>query len=170
MNYLLTGPPRSGKTTIIKEIIQRLGESAGGFYTEEIRRKGVRVGFSIKTLFGQEGTLSHIDFKSKYRVGKYGVNLDTLDKIGSKEIEKALAQNKIIIIDEIGKMELFSNRFKDLVGEALDSENPVLATIIFVKHPFADRVKRRKDVKIVDVSKKSKTEVVDSIIKELKVI
>lgn len=170
LNYLLTGPPRCGKTTIIKEIIQRLGKSARGFYTEEIRRGNMRVGFNIRTLSGQEGILSHVDFKSKYRVGKYRVNLDTMDKIGSKEIELALAQNKIIIIDEIGKMELFSARFKDLVWKALDAENPFIGTIIFVKHPFGDKVKKRKDVKIVDVSKKSRTEVVDTIIKDLKVV
>lgn len=170
LNYLLTGPPKCGKTTIIKEIIHRLGKSAGGFYTEEIRRGNVRVGFNLKTLSGQEGTFSHVDFKSKYRVGKYGVSLDTMDKIGSKEIELALAQNKIIIIDEIGKMELFSTRFKDLVWKALDSKNPLVGTIIFVKHPFGDEVKKRKDVKIVDVSKKSRAEVVDNIIKDLKII
>lgn len=170
MNYLLTGPPRCGKTTIIKEIIDRLGESARGFYTQEMRAKGQRVGFSLRTLSGLEGILSHIDVKSKYRVGKYGVDLDALDKIGSKEIEQALAQNKIIIIDEIGKMELFSSRFKDLVLKALDSENPVVGTIMLVKHPFADQIKRRKDVKIVDTSKRSKTEMVDDILKELKTI
>lgn len=167
LNCFLTGPPRCGKTTIIKEIIERLGESAAGFYTEEIRRGGARVGFSLKTLSGEQGTLSHIDFKSKHRVGKYGVNLDALDKIGSQEIERALDQNKVVIIDEIGKMELFSNGFRDAVWKALDSENPVVGTIMFVKHPFADEVKRRRDVKIVDVSKRSKTEVVDTIIKEI---
>jgi nucleoside-triphosphatase len=167
LNCFLTGPPRCGKTTIIKEIIERLGESAAGFYTEEMRRGGRRVGFSLKTLSGEQGTLSHIDFKSKHRVGKYGVNLDALDKIGSREIERALDQNKVVIIDEIGKMELFSNRFRDAVHRALDSESPVVGTIMFVKHPFADEIKRRKDVNIVDVSKKSKTEVVDTILKEI---
>jgi nucleoside-triphosphatase len=165
----LTGPPRCGKTTIIKEIIQKLGESAGGFYTEEIREKGTRVGFSLRTLSGVQANLSHIDFKSKYRVGKYGVNLDALDKIACKEIDLALAQNKIIILDEIGKMELFSDNFKDVVWKALNSVNPVVGTIMFVKHPFADKIKIRTDVKIVDVSQKSKTEVVDTILKELNV-
>jgi nucleoside-triphosphatase len=168
LNYLLTGPPRSGKTTIIKEIIKSLGKSAGGFYTEEIRKEGVRVGFRLKTLSGKEGIFSHIDFKSKYKVGKYGVNIDTLDKIGSQEIELALAQKKVIIVDEIGKMELFSARFKDLVWKALDSKKPVIGTIIFVKHPFADKVKNRKDVKIINLGKISGAEAVDFILNELK--
>ncbi len=167
MNYLLTGPPRCGKTTIIQEIIQRLGESAGGFYTEEIRTKNKRVGFKLKTLSGKEVTFSHVDFKSRYRVGKYGVDLNTFDEIVSEEIKLSLAQNKIIIIDEIGKMELFSDIFKELVWKALNSENPVVGTIMFTRHPFADKVKRRKDVNIMDLSKEDKTNLIDTIIKEL---
>ncbi|MGB2698308.1 MAG: NTPase [Candidatus Zixiibacteriota bacterium] len=167
MNYLLTGPPRCGKTTIIKDIIQKLGKSAGGFYTEEIRTKGKRVGFKLKTLSGKEATFSHVDFKNRYRVGKYGVDLDILDQIGSKEIELSLGQDKIIVIDEIGKMELFSDIFKDLVWKALDSKNPVIGTIMFTRHSFSDQVKKRKDVKIVDVSEKYKAQVIDSIIEEL---
>jgi nucleoside-triphosphatase len=164
----LTGPPRCGKTTIIKEIIQKWGKPVGGFYTEEIRTKNKRVGFKLKTLFGQEVTFSHVDFKSRYRVGKYGVDLNSFDRIGSEEIKLSLAQNKIIIIDEIGKMELFSETFKDLVWKALDSKNPVLGTIMFTRHPFADKVKRRKDVNIMDVSKKNKADLIDTIINELK--
>jgi nucleoside-triphosphatase len=163
----LTGPPRCGKTTIIKEIIQRWGKPAGGFYTEEIRVKGKRVGFKLKTLSGKEATFSHVDFKSRYRVGKYGVDLDAFDRIGSEEIKLSLSQNKIIIIDEIGKMELFSDIFKDLVWKALDSKNPVVGTIMFTRHPFADKVKRRKDVNIIEVSKKDKADLIDTIIKEL---
>lgn len=167
MNYFLTGPPRCGKTTIIQEIIGRLGKSAGGFYTEEIRKAGARVGFSLKTLSGQTGILSHVDFKSKHRVGKYGVDLDALDALGAQEIERALDQNKVIIIDEIGKMELFSDRFREAVRKALDSKNPVIGAIMFVRHPFADQVKRRKDVKVIDVSKRNKMELIDTIIKEM---
>ena len=167
MNYLLTGPPGCGKTTIIQEIIQKLGKSAVGFYTEEIRTKGKRVGFKLKTLSGKETTFSHVDFKSRYRVGKYGVDLNTFDETGSEEIRLSLAQNKIIIIDEIGKMELFSDIFKDLVWKALDSKNPVVGTIMFTRHPFANDVRKRKDVKIMDLSKEDKAQVIDTIIKGL---
>lgn len=167
MNYLLTGLPKSGKTTIIKKLVEKLERPKGGFFTEEIKKDNVRVGFSIRTLSGKEGVLSHKDFKSKYRVGKYGVGVNTLDKIGVKEIEDSLEKGKIIIIDEIGKMELFSKRFQDVVWRALESKNPVVATIIFVKLPFADKVKERKDVKIFEVTKKNRGELVEALLKEL---
>jgi len=95
------------------------------------------------------------------------VDLDALDALGAQEIERALDQNKVIIIDEIGKMELFSDRFREAVRKALDSKNPVIGAIMFVRHPFADQVKRRKDVKVIDVSKRNKMELIDTIIKEM---
>jgi len=168
MNYLLTGLPKSGKTTIIKKLVQKLEGPAGGFFTEEIKEDNIRVGFSIRTLSGKEGILSHKNFKSKYRVGKYGVGINTLDKIGVKEIEDSLEKGKIIIIDEIGKMELFSKGFQDVVWRALESKNPLVATIIFVKHPFADKVKKRTDVKVFEVTKKNRNELVEVLVKKLK--
>lgn len=167
MNYLLTGLPKVGKTTLLKKVIEKLKKPAGGFYTEEIREDNVRVGFMIVTLSGSKGILSHKDFKSKFRVGKYGVGINTLDKIGVKEIEEALEQKKVIIIDEIGKMELFSKRFQYIVWKALDSKNPVLGTIMAVKHPFGDKIKKRSDVKILEVTRKNRDELVDLLLEEL---
>lgn len=167
MNYLLTGLPKVGKTTLLKKVIEKLKKQAGGFYTEEIKEDNLRVGFMIVTLSGRKGILSHKNFKSKFRVGKYSVGINTLDKIGVKEIEEALAQKKIIVIDEIGKMELFSKRFQDIVWRALDSESPVLGTIMAVKHPFGDKVKKRSDVKILEVTRKNRDELVDLLLKEL---
>ncbi len=85
---------------------------------------------------------------SPYRLGRYGINLEDLEEIGCTAIEKAISSRKIVIVDEIGKMELFSQKFKDILLEALDSSQPLLATIMNRKHEFADRIKRRKDVRI----------------------
>jgi len=147
-NILITGKPGSGKTTLLKEISQKLRSKISGFYSEEIRKNGKRVGFKIKTFEGKEGLLAHLDFKSKYQVGKYKVNLKDLEEIGVKAIEKGIEEGKIIFIDEIGKMELFSEKFKEAVLKALNSKNKVLATIMLAKNPFADKIKTRKDVKL----------------------
>ena len=58
-NIFLTGPPSSGKTTIIKKVIKKLGLPANGFYTEEERAAGKRLGFLMKTLDGRTGYLAH---------------------------------------------------------------------------------------------------------------
>jgi nucleoside-triphosphatase THEP1 len=79
-NILFTGLPGCGKSTIIEKIVQRINRPCTGFFTKEIRDRGRRVGFSITTLDGQQGTLAHIDIRSRIRVGKYGVNIRDIDK------------------------------------------------------------------------------------------
>jgi nucleoside-triphosphatase len=170
MNYLLTGHPGVGKTTIIKKALEKLKLLAGGFYTEEIREDDKRMGFAIATLSGLKGVLAHRNFKSRYRVGEYGVGVYTLNRIGVKEIQMCLIEKKIIVIDEIGKMELLSPQFQEVVEKALNADNPVLGTVTLARHPFAQKVKSRDDVKIFEVTKENRDEVLKALIKELKKI
>jgi nucleoside-triphosphatase THEP1 len=117
MNILLTGLPKSGKTTLIEKIIQKLNRPAFGFYTKEILENKKRVGFSLITLSGNKVILSHQNFKSNYRVGKYGVDVQGFEGMALPEIEKGIQEKGIIVIDEIGKMELFS----EISGDCLES-------------------------------------------------
>jgi len=168
MNYLLMGHPGVGKTTIIKKLIEELKLPAGGFYTEEMRENNIRMGFAIVTLSGFKGVLAHRNFKSRYKVGNYGVGVYTLNKIGVKEIQMCLVEKKVIVIDEIGKMELLSPQFQEVVWKALDADNPVLGTITLARHPFAQKVKARDDVVIYQVTQQNQEEVFKTLTKELK--
>lgn len=168
MNYLLTGHPGVGKTTIIKKLVEKLKLPAGGFYTEEIREDDRRMGFAIVTFSGSKGILAHRNFKSRYKVGNYGVGVYTLNKIGVKEIQMCLVEKKVIVIDEIGKMELLSPQFQEVAWKALDADNPVLGTITLARHPFAQKVKDRDDVKIYEVTKDNQDEILKNLTKELK--
>ncbi len=170
MNYLLTGHPGVGKTTIIKKLIEKLKLPAGGFYTEEIREDNIRTGFAVVTLSGFKGVLAHRNFKSRYKVGKYGVGVYTLNRIGVKEVQMCLMEKKVIVIDEIGKMELISPQFQGIVEKALNADNPVLGTITLAHHPFAQKVKDREDVKIFEVTKENRDEIFKALTKELKKI
>ncbi len=167
MNYLLTGLPGIGKTTIIKKVIEKSGKSSCGFFTTEIKVGESRVGFSVQTLFGMEGVLAHREFRSKYRVGGYGVAVTGFEKIVSRELERCLRGKSLIIIDEIGKMELFSRRFQELVLNCLDAPNPVLGTIMHGYHPYVEKVKAREDVKIFEVTRQNRNQLVDLLVKEL---
>jgi nucleoside-triphosphatase len=168
MNYLLTGHPGVGKTTIIKKLLEKLKLPAGGFYTEEIREDNMRTGFAIVTLSGLKGVLAHRNFKSRYKVGDYGVGVYTLDRIGVKEIQMCLVEKKVIVIDEIGKMELLSPEFQEAVKKALDADNLVLGTITLARHPFAEKVRARDDVKIYEVTRENQDQVLKTLTKELK--
>ncbi len=151
VNVLLTGRPGIGKTTLIKRLVEATTLSKGGFYTEEVREKGQRVGFSLTTLDGKKSLLAHINIKSPYRVGRYSVDIDTFETIGVESIRKALSTNELIIIDEIGRMELFSSKFRDIVLQALKTGR-VVATIKKGRGGFIDEIKSRKDARVLEVN------------------
>ena len=151
--YLLTGQPGTGKTNLIKQAIAGMRGSAGGFYTEEIRSQGVRQGFRLVTLDGQDAILAHVDIDSPYRVSKYGVDVDSLDRIGVSALRKAAQQYDLVIIDEIGKMELFSANFRQTVWQIIDSGKRVLGTIMLSPNPVADAIKHHPQVNLVTVTR-----------------
>lgn len=166
-NVFVTGKPGSGKTTLIRELIEELNLNVGGFFTQEIRKCGERIGFSINTLDGKEGILALKGMESQFRVGSYGVNLKDLEEIGIDSIRKALTDSKVVIIDEIGKMELFSENFKRQVLHALESKNRVLGTIKLASDEFTDRIRKRSDTKIFELTPFNREEVKNSIKKIL---
>jgi nucleoside-triphosphatase len=149
---LLTSRPGVGKTTVFRRVVEALGASAGGFYTEEVREGGRRTGFDIVTVDGQRATLSSVRSRSPHRVSKYGVEMESLESVAAPAIHEAVESADLIVIDEIGKMELFSRSFQESVVAALNSGKPVLGTIMTGRHPFADEVRRRPDVDVVEVT------------------
>lgn len=166
-NIFVTGKPGSGKTTLVRGLIKELNLRAGGFFTAEIREAGERLGFKIIALDGKEGILSHKRMRSNFRVGSYGVNLKDLEEIGVDSIRKALRENKVVVIDEIGKMELFSEDFKRQVLHALESKNRVLGTIKLASDEFTDKIKRRNDTRVFELTPFNREEVKNSIKKIL---
>ena len=151
-NLLLTGKPGVGKTTLLERVIKSLNVPVSGFYTQEIREGGVRKGFRLMTWDGKSGVLSHVNIQSRCRVGKYGVDIKVIEEIGVPAIEEAIKQAKLIAIDELARMELFSQAFQKTVLDVLGSKIPVMATIQERPHPFLDRVRQRSDVQLFSVT------------------
>jgi len=165
--YLLTGRPGSGKTSLIKEVVAEIKVRAGGFYTEEIRRQGVREGFRLVTLDGQEVILAHIAISSPYRVGKYGVDVGSLERVGVAALRGTAQKCDLVVIDEIGKMELFSARFREAVYQAIDSGKRVLGTIMLSPNPWADAIKRHPQVNLVTVTRANREDVRQGLLRWL---
>jgi nucleoside-triphosphatase len=162
--YLLTGSPGSGKTSLIKTALKDFKGKAGGFYTEELQSKsGDRYGFKLVTLDGKTGTLANAHFKSTDRVGKYGVDTKVMDTLGIAAITDAIANADVVVIDEIGRMELFSENFKKAVTDAIESGKKVLGTVMMVHHPFADTIKRLPEVELIPVMRTNNEQVLKEI-------
>ncbi len=161
---LLTGPPRSGKTTVVQAVAARLGPRAGGFYTEEVRAGGQRTGFRIVTLDGQEALLASVRLPGPPRVGRYGVDVAALDRVGVAALRRALARGQIVVVDEIGKMELCSEAFKAAVLAALNGPTAVLGSILAGPHPWADQVKARPDVTVIEVTPANRDELAEQVL------
>jgi len=167
-NFLLTGEPGVGKTTIIKAILSEINLMAGGFYTEEIRSGKTRKGFQLMTLDGKQAVMASISKKSTYKVGKYGVDLDVLKELAVPSLNIALADRDIIVIDEIGKMECFSKEFRDMVERCLNSDKPVIGTIQNFASPFINSVTNRDDVVIITTTETNRNELANNIVEILK--
>ena len=161
----LTGNPGIGKTTIIVKSIDGI-KSAGGFYTREIRESGERVGFEIVTLItGKTGILAHRDFNTIYRVGKYGVNVEVFENLIDVEMEEAFKRANLIVIDEIGRMELYSEKFKKMINKILESDFKILGVIQKKQKEFIKKVRRMKDAQIFEVSPENREKIL-SYVKE----
>src|SRR5262245_34001713 len=129
-SILLTGHPGCGKTTLIKRILPQLASPMGGFYTEEVRENGRRNGFKIVTLDGRSGMLAHVNFRSQYHIAQYGVDVGVVATLAVDSIRRAAADKALVVIDEIGPMELFSDAFCQAVMDILQSDARVLGTIV----------------------------------------
>jgi len=169
---LITGQPSVGKTTILLRTASALKSKRckiGGMISREVREGGTRVGFEIVDLeTGQKGWLANINQPTGPKLGKYRVNLSDLNAIGVRSILNAVADADIIIVDEIGPMELFSLAFKEAVSIAIESEKPVIGTIHYrAREPLINAIKAREDVEIVEVTRENREQLHNLIINKI---
>lgn len=169
---LLTGTPGIGKTTVLTNAVNILKENGvyvGGMISREVREKGLRVGFELLDLASKRrGWLAHIAQKEGPQVGKYHVNLSDLEVVGAAAIEQAVEKCAVIVIDEIGPMELFSEKFKQAVQKALESQKPVIATIHWkATDKLISAVKNREDAEILIVTQENRDKLPETIARKI---
>jgi nucleoside-triphosphatase len=170
----ITGLPGAGKTSTLLKLIEELeqeGYVVGGMITEPILEKNKRIGFYIVNwLTKEKRVFAHIKKESKIKVGRYGVDIEVLATLGVESLKMALEKADIIVIDEIGKMEVESSQeFIDVVKEILDSEKPVILTLHKKsRNPLLQDIRRREDIRILEVTHINKNFLPFRIMKLLK--
>jgi nucleoside-triphosphatase len=165
---LITGNPGIGKTTVLTKtinILRERGFSVGGMLSREVRENGVRVGFEILDLASQKrGWLAHINQPAGPRVGKYRVNLQDLENVGAKAITEATENCDAVAIDEVGPMELFSEKFREAVDRALQSGKVVIAVVHWkAEDKLIKNVKERADAETFTVTNENRERIAQTI-------
>jgi len=157
---LITGRPGVGKTTVIQKVAALLGQRAGGFYTQEMRGPGGRKGFRLVTLpaGGREAVMAHVDIRPRNRVGRYGVDVAALDSVGVAAIRAAIQLCDVIVVDEIGKMEMFSGEFRGAVLKAMSSDKIVVATVMQQNHDWIVALKGMPQVTVWHVTESNRND------------
>ena len=154
-SIFITGRPGSGKTTLVVRLVERLsreGFKVAGFVTEEIREGKKRKGFKVRDLRGESAILAHADFRGKFKVSKYGVDIKAFEEVVSRALGEEKKEADILVIDEIGRMELASSLFRSEILELIGSEIPLLATVHKAGDSFTAPLLARDDISVYDTS------------------
>jgi nucleoside-triphosphatase len=156
-----------GKTTVIRAVAERLeGLGRAGFYTEEIREGGQRSGFRIVTLDGRQGTLASVGSR-KPTVGRYTVHVEEFEKLVLPSLEP-VTQADLYVIDEIGKMELRSAQFRARIMALLQQPTNLLASASKKADGLIDRIRRRRDVEVIEVTRQNRDALAEQLVKRIK--
>lgn len=168
---LLTGSPGAGKSTVLSHVVEALrarGYRVGGMISHEMRSNMMRVGFEILDLStGQRGWLAHVSKTAGPQVGRYRVNLGDLDGIGVQAILRAVQDSDVVAIDEVGPMELFSEKFQDAVRKAVESKKPILGIVHWkAKNRLVDELRANVDAQVYVVTRENREKLQEIIIEK----
>jgi nucleoside-triphosphatase len=151
-NLFITGRPGIGKTTVLLKAIEHIPIRVHGFTTCEVRQGRSRVGFRIEDTEGAAALMAHVDFTGPVRVGKYGVDVSAVERIGAQALRTALAERTPAVIDEVGKMELACPAFFSTLMEVLDADIPVLGTMHSRTDSVTTGIRARPDTLVTTVT------------------
>jgi len=166
--FLLTGKPRMGKTTMIKKLIKEIGaDNCGGFYTEEIIHANDRIGFRCVSVKGGSAEIANVESQSKTRIGRYGVDINIFEEFVIKALQDAINSKRIIVIDEIGFMQMLSPAFSEIVHDIISGNHIVIGTVPVDSHPEIDKIKYLMDVAITSLNEFNRDSVSDFLVKDI---
>jgi nucleoside-triphosphatase len=168
---ILTGAPGVGKTTIVRDVAQKLKEGGvrvGGVVSREIRTNNVRTGFEFIDLATNDRDILASITGNGPRVGKYYVNLSGC-RFAAERLINALVTSEVIICDEIGPMELKSKELVDVVKNLLNIDNKVIVIVVMhqkLEHPLADEF-RKKSSSLISINLRNREGLIKTLLDRL---
>jgi nucleoside-triphosphatase len=170
LKVLITGPPRCGKSTLITKLISYYKSKdyvLGGFLTPEVKEAGKRIGFNIKDI--QSGKISLLArkgiYNTKYQLGNYSIFIEDFNNYLKNLQSYNLKTIDLLVIDEIGKMELHSQLFLSFLKKIFNSNMKILATIgQKLKHPIKIELLNLSDLKLFQMNLNNQQEIFEEII------
>lgn len=158
-----------GKSTLMKKLIEEIGsDRCGGFYTEEIRNEHNRIGFRCVSVQGDTMGIAHVDSASSIRVGRYGVEVEQFERFASSVLEDAVRTKEIIVVDEIGFMQMYAGSFAPLIRSITSTSKIVIGTVPLDSHPDIDPIKHHAGARIILIDESNRDSVFDILINEIK--
>lgn len=147
--------------------MESLERPAGGFTTSELREDGARVGFELRTLGGEREVMAHVRHESGVHIGRYGVDVEVIDRVGVKAIRAASESGELVVVDEIGPMELLSDAFRAAVLDALDADVPFLGSVVARSHPFTNQLKDRPDIELIRLGRENRDRITAEVLRRV---
>jgi len=176
LKVFITGRPGVGKSTVlekVRELLREKGYRVGGVFCPEVRRGGARIGFRIVDVgSGRSGVLSQVGGGSGPRIGKYVVNLRDLEEVGVEALDSAAREADVVLIDEVGPMEMQSRPFQEAVLRTLASPKSVVGILHWrMEHPVISTIRARSDVEVLEVTSQNRdglpSEIVNRFLREV---
>jgi nucleoside-triphosphatase len=167
---LLTGAPQSGKTTLIRRLagaLQADGVRVHGITTRELRTRGRRVGFMVEAIDGGSAVMAHVSRADGPQVGRYRVDVPAFEHVAIPALEQTFPGGSVVVIDEIGQMELYSDRFAQAVLHLFEQDLRLVATVHARPHPVTDSLKSRPGVTVLASAKEVQEELLGRITAQL---
>jgi len=165
-NIVITGPPASGKSTLLQSLISE--KQVYGIFTKDILKDGARWGFKVINMrSGKSEIFASMDMKPHVLL-KYGVDVEKFEKVAIPAIEEGINnKDSIIVIDEMKMLSFFSDRYRKLILKALETKRVLATAPMKLRHDFLDRIKSRPDVRVHYLTKFNFNRLLKDIAKEL---
>lgn len=155
-NILIDGLPRVGKTTAVQRILSLAKVRCGGFFSQA-QTKQFYTNFRLVSVQGPHRSMSSQTLLRRFDIpGVVGFNLEDLENFGNPALLHALETCDVVVIDQLGTLEVSSDKFRRVVDLVLASDKVCLATLTSSNVPYIEAIRKRPDVAVYDINRSNR--------------